>query len=822
MTITLTDARAVREPVTRPERLAFKNADSQDSPSGQMLAVDETEGIVTAIVSVTGIEDEVADIIEPGAYKSTLARRRPKVCWAHAWDKPIGKVLYIEELLPGDERLPVKTRDGQPWPREAGALVATMQFNMKSEAGREAFEAVRFYSETGECEYSIGYQVPPGKSSKDKAGVRHIKALELYELSVVLFGAHTMTGTLSIKAALAAARERLPLGGHGTVHHAHTGTMTPARAALAKVTGKALGNPLVDPDADGDTGANDKDGPPDFSDGVMVAVYPDPGAADKIAAHIAGPDDTIAREDLHVTIAFLGTTGEISLSSHDIVRAVTDAVEGIPVLTGFIGGIGQFPDSGDGAPTWAPVDVPGLNLLHEVVANALSEDVHTEHGFTPHMTLGYDIGLIDPVPETPVTFSSVRVVYGTQQSDIALGAKVQAGGETKTKATGKALPLDADTDIRGTCTCGPVVFDTMNGWQRLDGSYSHDDGTTHSDHLAPPTVAQMKAAGVDTAPVATEKLREYWAHGEGAAKIRWGEPGDFDRCVTHLSKHMTPEQAKGYCAERHHDALGVWPGQEHDKDGKAMTYDPTLDKPTATKMAEPIGSKRFPYLTGSYEERLAAIRAAVEEALHGELISEENNRYEWDYVSIDATWDERVIATRTKWGSGVDETETYEMPYTFDATEGTVELGDPQPLTLTVVAIAEDNTETEDYSLAEAMPLASSIAAITHIIKSSKPTTIEGKAGRVLSGRNERQLRDAVERLLDVLSAAGVPIATTDDQRRLAEADLDLDADARREMDPGVDLETTSTTAQVGASKTLSLDDVNGDLAALGLPVLGA
>ena len=30
----------------------------------------------------------------------------------------------------------------------------------------------------------------------------------------------------------------------------------------------------------------------------------------------------------------------------------------------------------------------------------------------------------------------------------------------------------------------------------------------------------------------TERLMRYWAEGEGAAKIRWGEAGDFDRCVT--------------------------------------------------------------------------------------------------------------------------------------------------------------------------------------------------------------------------------------------------------------------------------------------------
>jgi HK97 family phage portal protein len=62
---------------------------------------------------------------------------------------------------------------------------------------------------------------------------------------------------------------------------------------------------------------------------------------------------------------------------------------------------------------------------------------------------------------------------------------------------------------------------------------------------------------------ATERLREYWSHGEGAAKIRWGEPGDFDRCVKQIREETDMADPKGYCADRHHDALGVWPGQEH-------------------------------------------------------------------------------------------------------------------------------------------------------------------------------------------------------------------------------------------------------------------
>ena len=83
------------------------------------------EGVVELIAAVTGIQDDVGDIIRPGAFRRTIAERRPKVCSNHRWDAPIGRVLDIKELLPGDPRLPRTTGDGRAWPRAAGALVAT-------------------------------------------------------------------------------------------------------------------------------------------------------------------------------------------------------------------------------------------------------------------------------------------------------------------------------------------------------------------------------------------------------------------------------------------------------------------------------------------------------------------------------------------------------------------------------------------------------------------------------------------------------------------------------------------------------------------------
>jgi hypothetical protein len=65
-----------------------------------------------------------------------------------------------------------------------------------------------------------------------------------------------------------------------------------------------------------------------------------------------------------------------------------------------------------------------------------------------------------------------------------------------------------------------------------------------------------------THPRATQRLRNYWVHGKGAAKIRWGVPGDFNRCRRQLAKYVNPAFLAGTCANMHKEALKVWPGRE--------------------------------------------------------------------------------------------------------------------------------------------------------------------------------------------------------------------------------------------------------------------
>ncbi|MBF6411053.1 hypothetical protein [Nocardia farcinica] len=57
------------------------------------------------------------------------------------------------------------------------------------------------------------------------------------------------------------------------------------------------------------------------------------------------------------------------------------------------------------------------------------------------------------------------------------------------------------------------------------------------------------------------RLQEYWVHGEGAIRLRWGTDGDFDRCVRQLRKFVSDPE--GLCNVYHRAALGQPPGKGH-------------------------------------------------------------------------------------------------------------------------------------------------------------------------------------------------------------------------------------------------------------------
>ncbi|MEV8344557.1 NUDIX domain-containing protein [Streptomyces niveus] len=154
-------------------------------------------GTSRAIYAVTGLVDEVNDLIMPGAFARTLAVRPVKTVWHHGWKDAVGVVIEVEEWLPGDPRF----ADIPGWPPEAGALVATVLYNLRTRQGRDAYEQVKQWHEHQQAAFSIGYRVPEPDASLRGDGVRVIHHLDLFEVSPVLHGAHPLTRSLEVKSA---------------------------------------------------------------------------------------------------------------------------------------------------------------------------------------------------------------------------------------------------------------------------------------------------------------------------------------------------------------------------------------------------------------------------------------------------------------------------------------------------------------------------------------------------------------------------------------------------------------------------------------------
>lgn len=147
-----------------------------------------------------------------------------------------------------------------------------------------------------------------------------------------------------------------------------------------------------------------------------------------------------------------------------------------------------------------------------------------------------------------VTFSAARVAGVTivpipafQEAFLALGHEFLAD-----------LPAEAKEILASGCGCAEGPED-----DNPDIELGYDAMTAGA--FAPGT---KDGPGWITHPVPTSRIRRYWVRGKGAAKIKWGVPGDFNRCRRQLAKYVqNPEWLAGLCANMHKEAIGVWPGR---------------------------------------------------------------------------------------------------------------------------------------------------------------------------------------------------------------------------------------------------------------------
>jgi HK97 family phage prohead protease len=167
--------------------------------TGATKVVDDSQGLVEAIVNTTGIEDLQSDVMEPGCWDELCKSMSqgetdyPSVLWGHDWAIPVGKVLHAEELYPGDARLKVaKAKKG------VGGLRIIAQYNRETQRGREAYSDVK----NGIIkQWSVGFMPAEGGHRHEK-GLHFISKVGIWpEVSNVLIGASPGTYTAVAKSA---------------------------------------------------------------------------------------------------------------------------------------------------------------------------------------------------------------------------------------------------------------------------------------------------------------------------------------------------------------------------------------------------------------------------------------------------------------------------------------------------------------------------------------------------------------------------------------------------------------------------------------------
>ena len=145
------------------------------APVGELLDADENAGIIKGYGSIFGNKDSDNDIITKGAYKKTLAENgdRVKYLYQHDMDKPLGKMVHLEE----DDK----------------GLVFEAHIP-KTQLGKDVVELMKAGVIT---ENSVG--ILPLQKEMGHDGYRHLNEVKLFEISAVTLAANDQAMIMDVK-----------------------------------------------------------------------------------------------------------------------------------------------------------------------------------------------------------------------------------------------------------------------------------------------------------------------------------------------------------------------------------------------------------------------------------------------------------------------------------------------------------------------------------------------------------------------------------------------------------------------------------------------
>ena len=296
-----------------------------------------------------------------------------------------------------------------------------------------------------------------------------------------------------------------------------------------------------------------------------IAMVAKPANPELIAQEGGLPED-----ELHVTLGYFGKTDDPNLDPN-LRASLEQYLADYPMEphTARVGGVAFMGDD-DPQACCLLLESEQLEQMRAALENNYAQPDQKHPHFTPHMTLGYGMDMPEDRP-TEIDLDHTELWWGGERMSAQDGELVARAFDTAQRKgmadRGTAMP-DGSYPIAN-------VEDLRNAIQAIGRAKDPDAVKRHirkraaalgAENLIPEswtasgedlTAADTHdAPGWITNPRETQRLRNYWTKGAGAAKIRWGTPGDLTRCSKFLGKYVGPQYAWGTCNNLHYEVFG--------------------------------------------------------------------------------------------------------------------------------------------------------------------------------------------------------------------------------------------------------------------------
>lgn len=162
--------------------------------------------------------------------------------------------------------------------------------------------------------------------------------------------------------------------------------------------------------------------------GIIIALYPDEESTNKIQeiSRAAFGEEV---EDVHLTLKYLGKVDRGEACFECLARAVLSTALSCSSVDGLVSGVGRFFNEDEQA-VYLSVDSKDVLAVYNHLCMALGVEDASEHGFDPHITIGYS----EQTPniqfsQFPIKLDTIALCYGDIHMKIPLVGQINSGPE---------------------------------------------------------------------------------------------------------------------------------------------------------------------------------------------------------------------------------------------------------------------------------------------------------------------------------------------------------------------------------------------------------